>query len=188
MTGMVERLLLLARADAGELVPGRERLDVADFLHETAVRWLPAAERAAVTLEVDAPSSGELLADPDLTRRVLENLIENALRHAPPGSRVRVGARRAQGQWVFQVADEGRGVDRDQRGRVFSRFGRADRARTRDGRSGTGLGLSLGAAFARLQGGHLRLVDSPGWGAVFELWLPEAAAGAEATTSATAPR
>jgi two-component system OmpR family sensor kinase len=173
MTAMVERLLLLARADAGQLAARREAVDVADFLHETAARWYTVAETQGVNLEVDAPSSGVLQADPDLTRRILENLTDNALRHAPPGSRVRVSARLERHRWLFQVADQGHGIAPDRRDRVFARFGRADEVRTREAQSGTGLGLALSATFARLQGGDLRLVDAPGWGAVFELSLPD---------------
>lgn len=174
MTGMVERLLLLARADAGELVARRQELDVTDFLHETAARWLPVAQRHRLHIRVETPTSGTLRADPDLTRRILENVLDNAMRHAPPESVIRISARHTLDRWLFEVADQGPGVPEEERDRLFRRFARGDQARTPDGRSGTGLGLSLGAAFARLQGGDLRVADVPGWGAAFELSLPDA--------------
>ncbi|MBO0685335.1 MAG: hypothetical protein J2P45_19450, partial [Candidatus Dormibacteraeota bacterium] len=174
MSGMVERLLLLARADAGQLVARRQELDVTDFLHETAARWLPVAQRRGQQIRVETPSSGTLRGDPDLTRRILDNVLDNAMRHAPAESVIRISARRARDCWLVEVADQGPGVPAEQRDQLFRRFARGDQARTPDGRSGNGLGLSLGAAFARLQGGDLRMADVPGWGAAFELSLPDA--------------
>jgi signal transduction histidine kinase len=173
MAGVVERLLLLARADAGELRPRREPLDVADFLHDAYARWLTRASHRGTVLEVSAPDSGTLDADLDLTRRIIDNLLENALKHSPEGGLVRLGASRDDAGWRFEVADQGPGVPEADRARIFERFARGDRARTPDMEGGTGLGLALSAAFARVQGGEVRLVTYPDWGAVFELWLPD---------------
>jgi two-component system OmpR family sensor kinase len=173
MTGVVERLLMLARADAGELRPCRESLDVADFLHEAYARWLSRATQQGVTLEVSAPDSGTMEADLDLTRRIIDNLVENALRHSPRGGIVRISASPGSDGWRFEVSDQGPGVPRQERARIFERFARADPARTPDAEGGTGLGLPLSAAFARVQGGDVRLVEQRQWGAVFQLWLPD---------------
>jgi signal transduction histidine kinase len=172
MTGVVERLLLLARADAGELKPRLEPLDVADFLHDAYGRWLTAASRQRVKLEVDAPDSGSVEADLDLTRRIIDNLVDNALRHSPRDGTVRLSAAMDGGGWQFEVADQGPGVPLAQRTRIFDRFASGDLARTPDAEGGTGLGLPLSAAFARVQSGQVRLVNRKGWGAVFQLWLP----------------
>jgi signal transduction histidine kinase len=179
MTGVVERLLLLARTDAGQLKPRPERLDVADFLHDTFARWLTRASQQGVELRVEAPDSGGLEADLDLTRRILDNLVDNALRHSPRGGTVRLGAWPEGGGWVLEVADQGPGVPPEQAGRIFNRFARGDHARTPDAEGGTGLGLPLSAAFARVQGGHVKLASRPGSGAVFQLWLPEGAGGTQ---------
>ena len=173
MTGVVERLLLLARTDAGQLRPRREALDVADFMHEAYGRWLPRASQQGVELEVVAPDSGALEADLDLTRRIVDNLVDNALRHSPRGSLLRLSAARDGKGWRFEVADQGPGVPQAQRARIFDRFARGDTARTPDAEGGTGLGLPLSAAFARVQGGEVRLAERAGWGAVFEVWLPD---------------
>jgi len=71
------------------------------------------------------------------------------------------------------VSDQGPGIAREQRARIFQRFARADNTRARDGDGGAGLGLPLSLAFARVQGGEVRLRDATGWGAVFDLWLPD---------------
>jgi signal transduction histidine kinase len=176
MTGVVERLLLLARADAGQLRPRRERLDVADFLHEAYGRWLTRAAERGLELQLSAPDSGTMQADLDLTRRIIDNLVENALRHSPRGAQVLLSAARDGEGWRFDVADQGPGVPETERVRIFDRFARVDPARTPDAEGGTGLGLPLSAAFARVQGGELRLAPArPGWSAVFELWLPDSA-------------
>lgn len=172
MTTLVERLLLLARSDAGELKPRHEPVDVADLLHDAYARWLARASRDGVKLEVSAPDSGTVQADLELTRRILDNLLENAVRHSPLGGVVRLSANDGSGGWCLEVADQGAGVPEAERLRVFERFARGDPARTPDAEAGTGLGLPLSAAFARAQGGEVRLVQKPGWGAVFQLWLP----------------
>jgi signal transduction histidine kinase len=172
---VVDQLLLLARADAGRLVPSPAAVDVADVVEEAAARWRRPAAAHGVTIAVDAPASGTLTADPDLLRRVLDNLIDNAVRHSPPGGRIDLRARRHDQQWLFDVADQGPGVPAAQRDRVFERFARLDPARSRRS-GGAGLGLALSAAVARAHGGALELVDPDGPGARFRLRLPHRAA------------
>ncbi len=79
-----------------------------------------------------------MLADPGLTRRILDNLIDNGIRHTPTGSRLRVRASRDEGGWLLEVSDQGPGIPAAQRGRVFERFGRSDSARARQRRNWTG--------------------------------------------------
>jgi signal transduction histidine kinase len=169
---VVDHLLLLAQADAGRLVPQPVVVDVADFVEESAARWRGPAAARGVTIAVDAPASGTLAADPHLLRRVLDNLLDNAVRHSPPGGRIDVSACRHDGQWLFDVADRGPGVPPAQRDRIFQRFTRVDPARSR-GAGGAGLGLALSAAVARAHGGTLDLLETDGPGARFRLRLPD---------------
>ncbi len=185
MTRMIEKLLLLARADAGELQQAPREIDVADFVQETAARWIGPAARIDVRIEVGAPDSGVMEADPDLSRRVLDNLIDNALRHSPPGGTVRLQAGCFDGDWVFEVRDQGPGVPRAERERIFLRFARDDSARSRNGQGGAGLGLALSAAFADVQGGRLTIEDEPGWGATFRLTLRAMPGGIPGGSAAT---
>lgn len=171
LTRISDQLLLIARADAGELRPEPASIDVVDFVHELAVRWEATAETERLELAVDVPDSGELVADGALTQRAIDNLLDNAFRHAPELSTVRLAARQEGADWVFEVSDEGPGIPIDQRERIFERFARADTARTRSG-GGAGLGLSLCAAIAKAQGGSLELVEREGPGATFRLRLP----------------
>jgi heavy metal sensor kinase len=174
LSRVVDQMLLLAQADAGTLNPLRTEVDVADFVEEEAARWRGVSTARQVGIEVEAPASGTVTADPDLLRRVLDNLLDNALRHSPTGGRVMLRASRDNGDWTFEVADQGPGVPVGIRDRVFERFARADLVRTRrDG--GAGLGLALSAAVAQAHGGSLELVEGNGSGAVFRLRLPSTA-------------
>lgn len=173
MSRVVDQLLLLAQADAGNLELLRTQVDVADFVEEAAARWQPVAEARGVTLEVQAPAAGVVDGDPVLLRRVIDNLIDNGIRYSPTLARVTLSAERANGEWLIDVADQGPGVPEEMRERIFDRFARADAARTRRG-GGAGLGLALSAAVARAHGGGLELIDGAG-GARFRLRLPAAA-------------
>jgi heavy metal sensor kinase len=170
MARMVDQLLMLARADAGALHPAATNLDVADFLHETAARWQGTPSR--VRIDVNAPDSGSVLADPDLLRRVIDNLIDNARRYAPDGTAVRVTGTPTAAGWNIEVHDDGPGVPPAARTSLFERFARADDARARDG-GGAGLGLALSRAIAESHGGSLQLADQNGRGATFRLFLPK---------------
>jgi heavy metal sensor kinase len=173
MTRMVEKLLLLARADAGTLKADRARIDVVDLLHEVAGRWTVIAGRKGLEFELQVPDAGTALGDEDLTKRALDNLIENAIRWSSAPARICVRARRGEGRWLIQILDQGPGVPGELREHIFERFGRTDRVRSRSA-GGTGLGLPLSRVFMRAQAGDLRLGAEPGWGAVFELTLSDA--------------
>ena len=174
LSRLADQLLILARADAGALLPAKDPIDVADFLHETAARWEDIAVEHGIRLEVSAPSSGRMDADPALLRRVLDNLIENAFRHTPEGTAVVLRGYASDGGWNLEVADQGQGVALEDRARLFTRFARTDSARSPEN-GGAGLGLALSAAIARAHGGTLELVPSGGSGAQFTLHIPDSA-------------
>jgi len=168
---IMDQLLILARADAGALDPTLVPLDVADFVNEVGARWTPLAEKRGLTVNVEAPDSGQMLANQDLTRRILDNLLENAIRQSPVLGTIRLRAELDGAHWAITVADQGPGIPQEYRPALFERFARPDRSRARRA-GGAGLGLALSAAVARAQGGTLELVSEPGWGAVFRLRLP----------------
>jgi heavy metal sensor kinase len=171
MSRMADQLLLLARADAGALQPQLRPVDVVDLVEETAGRWAARAELRGLGLHVRTPATGTVQADPDLVRRVLDNLLENALRHSPEQGQVMLSAKRTDVHWDFDVSDDGAGVPREARDHLFERFSRGDIARTRtDG--GAGLGLAVSQAIAVAHGGSLELIDGQAPGATFRLRLP----------------
>lgn len=175
LTRLTDQLLMLARADAGALKPAREPVDVADFLHETGARWEPAAERRNVRVEVSAPASGYVDGDPALLRRVMDNLVDNAIRYTGEGTSVALRGYASNGGWNVDVVDQGPGIPPRYRSELFSRFARPDMARSAED-GGAGLGLALSAAIARAHGGSLELVENGQPGAVFRLHLPSRAA------------
>ncbi len=170
---LADRLLVLARADAGALVPLREAVDLDDLLHETAARWSETASARAVRIDVAADGAGAAFAEPALLRRVLDNLIENALRYAPPGTAVTLNAGQDPGGHWFGVRDRGPGITAEHRPVLFTRFARPDAARTRE-HGGAGLGLALAAAIAAAHGGRIELRTSEeGRGADFRVTVPD---------------
>lgn len=171
LSRVAEQLLLLARADAGALSPRAQQLEVAQLLEDVAERWRPLARQRGLNLSVELPAEGTLQGDPDLLRRLLDNLLDNALRHTPPGGRIGLSAGRHDGTWRLAVEDNGPGVEPSLRPRLFERFTRADAARGRD-TGGAGLGLSLCAAIAAAHGGRISLEDPSAGGARFVVHLP----------------
>ncbi|WP_405627408.1 HAMP domain-containing histidine kinase [Streptomyces sp. NBC_00016] len=158
-------LLLLARLDAGEGPVAGARVDPAALAREEA------AGRPEVTVVVEPgePAPGEVAGSRGQLGRVLANLLDNAHRHAR--SAVTVTVRRAGGQVVVEVADDGDGVPEADRERIFERFVRLDDARGRDD-GGAGLGLAIARDVAVRHGGTLTVRRTPTGGALFELRLP----------------
>jgi signal transduction histidine kinase len=168
---LADQLLLLARADAGALASRREPIDLPEFLEETIERWRPAAQEREVELESQLPLEGEVGGDPDLLRQLMDNLLDNAIRHNPPRGTVAVSAVENNGWWQLAVQDSGSGISPDLKPRLFARFARADGARGRS-TGGAGLGLSLCAAIAEAHGGFISLEDASTGGARFVVRLP----------------
>ncbi len=159
LSELADNLLMLARADEGQLAPQMSRLDVADFLGDLADRWQAMVERRSLTLELDLPDEGVIQGDPLLLARLFDNLLDNACRYAQPGGRIWLAARTAPPGWQLSVANTGAGIPPELRERVFQRFGRGDASRTPQ-TGGAGLGLALSQAIAQLHGGSVRLDES----------------------------
>jgi signal transduction histidine kinase len=153
LSALVEDLLLLARSDADIRGPARPvELDGRELLAEVATGY----QGAAVPV-VLAPGDPVLLtADPAELRRAVQNLVDNAVRHA--ASQVQLSARRDQGAAVLTVSDDGRGIAEPDRERAFERFTRLDEARAR-GFGGSGLGLAIVRELVGRAGGTASLTD-----------------------------
>jgi signal transduction histidine kinase len=166
-------LLDIAQAETGLSREMMRRVDLGGVALEMAELFSPAIEDAGQDLTVDVPQAPLLVfGHPALLRQALGNLLHNAVVHAGPGAKVELTLAEQEAGVSLSVADSGHGVPGDQLGRVPERFVRLETARTSPG---SGLGLSLVAACAKLHGGRLVLGDNaPGLRAVVELPSPEA--------------
>jgi signal transduction histidine kinase len=154
LSALVEDLLLLARAGNDANRPSaRESLDVSALLVSTASRYAGARVPVTVTAGPAVYASG----NSEELRRVLANLVDNAVRHA--SSAVSLEVRSEGGHAVLTVADDGPGIPADERERVFERFARLDAARDRDA-GGTGLGLAIVRELLRRSDGSISLQDN----------------------------
>lgn len=174
LTHLTEELLFLAAADDERLGIPRDRERVAPVLEAAVGAVAGRAEERAVSLDVEADASIDAWVAPALLRRAVENLLENALRYAPPGSRVTTRLQREGGEVVIEVLDEGPGFPAEFLPHAFERFRRADDARSR-GSGGTGLGLAIVLAVARAHGGTAVAANRPEGGAVVGLRFPASA-------------
>ena len=176
LTRLTNDLLLLARSDEGRLPVRPAPADVGLLLARSAERAAGRAAEAGVRCAVDAPAGLVAELDEDRIRQAVDNLVDNALRFAPPGSVVRVAARAAGdggGDLVIEVADTGPGFPAGFLPHAFERFKRPDTSRARsDG--GAGLGLAIVAAIAAAHGGAASARNEAGGGAVVGIRLPGA--------------
>ncbi|MGM9342508.1 sensor histidine kinase [Streptomyces salinarius] len=178
LAGMVEELLLLARLDeqgAAALPLHRTPMDLrtlaVDALHD--LRALDPRRPVDLTGPGGGrPGAAPVLGDEARLRRVTSNLVGNAVTHTPPGTPVRIGVGTWEGYAVLEFADDGPGMTGEQAERVFGRFYRADRARTRSGEGGAGLGLAIVESLVRAHDGRVELRTAPGAGATFRVLLP----------------
>ena len=164
-------LLMIARAEAGAPSGAFADVDVSAVAADVAELYEPAAEEAGMTLETKIAPGVHLRANRELIGQALVNLIENALKYYEPAEgktgQIGVGVREDGGRVLIEVGDNGPGIPLEDRARVVERFVRLEKSRTEPG---SGLGLSLVAAVARLHKGEFRIADNaPGVLAVIDL-------------------
>jgi signal transduction histidine kinase len=167
-----DQLLTLARSDVGALELELRVVDLGDLVDETVARWQPFARAGRVALTGEVEADCAVRADQLLLRRLLDNLLDNAIRHTPSNGEVRLTLDSNGAACTLCVADTGPGVPAAQRATLFERFTRGDAARGRQ-TGGAGLGLALCRVIAQLHGGTIVLEDSSP-GAVFRVRLPVA--------------
>jgi two-component system phosphate regulon sensor histidine kinase PhoR len=165
LTGLVNDLLELSRIESGRVRLNLLARPPREILEEVREDWKRAFAAKRVKVELACEEGLPAVnTDPLRTGQIFSNLMDNALRFAPPGSRVCVGARQAGGRMVeFSVEDEGEGIPADKLDRIFERFFRVDESRARE-RGGTGLGLSIVKHLVQLHGGEVRVESDPGKG------------------------
>jgi signal transduction histidine kinase len=167
---LITNLLDISKSEEGQLVPNKTAVDWRALVGEILEAF--GAQGRARNVRLEAALMLETIrVDRDLLQRVLENLVENALRHAPRNSTVRIDDRPLPGEIEIRVADSGSGVPPDQRERVFDRFVQIDSSTQLASRSGRGLGLTFCKSAVEAHGGRIWVEDgNPG--AVFCMRLP----------------
>jgi heavy metal sensor kinase len=169
---MVDDLLLLARADSDKNGFESAPLDLQPVLKDVSEQAVLLAESKGIEVAVEiANDSIEVQGDESSLRRLFLILIDNAIKYTPVGGKVGIGLRRELGQATIQVRDNGIGIASEDLPRIFDRFWRADKVRSRDA-GGAGLGLSIANWIVEKHGGTLTVESELGGGSVFSVRLP----------------
>ena len=187
MARLVDDLLALARREAPTLAV--EPVDLGRVASEASDEFLAPAEARGIVLDRAVAPGVVVMGDSDALKRAIANLLENAVRLAPVDSRIRLAVGSERDLAWIAVSDEGPGIAPEHQPKVFDRFWRADKGRSRaDG--GTGLGLSIVRQIAETHGGDVQLQSRVGVGSTFTIWLPVASLSNEPAPRITssAPR
>ncbi len=176
MSRLVGDLLLLARADAGRIA-ARTRCDLAEAAGNAAAEVAPTIGERDLRLENERPLPVD--GNPDELHRMVLNLLDNAVRHTPPGSRIELRLRAERADAVVEVADDGPGVPAALREQIFERFVRGDGPADTAVGGGSGLGLAIVSAVAKSHGGTAEVSESELGGALFRVRLPLRSAKSE---------
>jgi len=178
MGRLVKDLLDLAKMQSGHLEMHFDRLILQELLHRFERKYTPIARDRGILLEFAMPAEPLVMnrADEGRLEQVLTNLLDNAIRHTPPGKHIHLIAVREimdGAAWIkLDVADEGQGIAEHDLPYIFERFYKADKARTRGLNGGTGLGLAIVKHFVDAHGGRISVKSKVGEGTTFTIYLP----------------
>jgi len=173
---LIDDLLLLSTLDSGGLRLNRQPLPFKDTVQDAIDDLQPRALARSVTLENSVPGALVVLADDDRMRQVIFNLLDNAIKYGRAGGKTTVGGRLLpSGRIEISVIDDGPGIPKESQERIFERFYRVDKARSRE-QGGTGLGLAIVKHVIQAHGGEVRVESTPGSGSAFVFSLPSPAA------------
>jgi two-component system, OmpR family, sensor histidine kinase SenX3 len=171
LANMVGELIELSRLQGAEPLPDLEAVDVDTVVAEALSRYRVAADNADIAITTDALTGYKVLGDQPLLVTALANLVSNAIAYSPNGSPVSISRRRRGDYIEIAVTDRGIGIAAADQERVFERFFRVDKARSR-ATGGTGLGLAIVKHVAANHNGTIRLWSQPGTGSTFTLSIP----------------
>jgi signal transduction histidine kinase len=170
---LINDILDIERIGSGMIDMHREPCDGGELIARAVEVVGPVAAEARVTLIADARPAA-LLADPDRVLQTLTNLISNAVKFSSDGGSVRVSSERRNGEVVFRVRDEGRGIPADKLDSIFERFHQVDASDSRE-KGGTGLGLAICRTIVEHHGGRIWVQSKLGAGSTFSFALGAAA-------------
>jgi signal transduction histidine kinase len=168
---LVNDLLVLTRAEAGALNLNIESIDLVELTHARCEGLSTLAVPRRVVLQVKGKDQAIVRGDGDRLSQVLDNLLDNAIRHAPDGSTVTVNIGREENEISCAVSDRGSGIPAQHLPLIFERFYRVDSSRARH-TGGTGLGLAIVHSLVSAQGGRIAIDSVEGLGTTITFWLP----------------
>jgi two-component system phosphate regulon sensor histidine kinase PhoR len=173
LNAIIEDLLALSTLEQSGDSPllQFEETDLCDVVAVALSVCAPKAEAKSIDLVEDCPGQARALVSPPLLEQAVVNLVDNAVKYSPQGSRVEVSLQSAGEEVVIGVSDKGVGIAREHLPRLFERFYRVDKARSRD-MGGTGLGLAIVKHIAQIHGGHVSVESVVGVGSTFRIHLP----------------
>jgi two-component system OmpR family sensor kinase len=178
LSKLVDDLLTLTRLDEGQPL-NPEDLQVRGFLEQLTERYASAWPNREINLDLDGLDGAQAHVDPDALRRIVTNLIDNAARYSTPGKPITLGGEAGRKAITVFIGDEGPGLSADDAARVFERFYRGSRSRSRQtagqpvSGGGTGLGLAIVQALVEQSGGQVRIDTEPGRGTTVSVDLPQ---------------
>jgi heavy metal sensor kinase len=173
---LVEGLLLLARADAGVLRLDMQPVELNRLMQEVCAQMAVIAENHGIHLQQDLSVPATILGDQTHLRRVLLNVVDNAIKYTPAGGAVTLSLEQGNGYAIMKISDTGIGLSEAQQRRIFDRFHRATDTRARDAK-GVGLGLSIARSIVKAHGGRMEVTSNPETGSTFTVHLPTESAG-----------
>jgi len=183
MSRLTEDLLTLARVESGEDRLQEVPVSSHELLRDAQVSFSELARNRGVTIEIVDSRDVEVVADKEAIHQVFANLIDNALKYASGSTQIQIGADERGSELEFYVRDFGPGIPSEHLSRLFERFYRVDKARSREA-GGTGLGLAIVKHIVLNHGGRAGVNSELGHGSVFWFRLPLAA---DAMTTAISP-
>jgi heavy metal sensor kinase len=171
LTSIIDNLLTLAKADQGLYQAEFSEVDLRSLLEELFEDSEVLASRKNIAVSLEAGSPITIVGDRLRLRQLFLNLIDNAIKYTPDGGKVSLAIQRQDGNAIFTVSDTGMGIPRDEIPKIFDRFYRVDKARSR-AMGGSGLGLSIAKWIVDLHRGSITVQSEPQNGSVFTVRLP----------------
>jgi heavy metal sensor kinase len=172
LSRLVDRLLLLSRAETGDAMLTREDVNLTALVEDVVAQLDVLAEEKQQSIGIEAGTAAHWTGDRMVLRQALINLVDNAIKYTQSSGRIVIRVAELGKNKVIDVVDNGPGIPEELRSRVFDRFYRVDKSRSREN-GGTGLGLAIAKSAVEVQGGTLSLEPSGGGtGSVFRITLP----------------
>lgn len=171
MTRLVGDLLMLARADGGSIPLKKRLIELDTIIFDVYRQVQPLEEAQGVTVTLPQIQAMRMMGDADRIKQLVLILVDNAIKYTPAGEEVSISLRREGNEAHIGVADTGPGIPQEHLGRIFDRFYRVDKARSRE-MGGSGLGLSIAKWIAEAHGGRIAVSSVRGNGSTFTIQLP----------------